>query len=166
MGKMTMTDRTQLKVLREETVAPAECVAAEIRQEQGLRIVDVEGELVADPVTINANNLCEKLSVTNTISLNRWAFSCIGYVLYSDEAGGMMTIIADSYGVHDKLAVACSSYTNEKRYRVKHTRNCRDNLAAALKPWALGAQEQGCRLHRLPRRNGCGRCILQLPAGL
>lgn len=132
-----MTDQRTMKVLREETIAPAGHFAAEIRKGQVLRIVDVEGQQVADLVTINAENLAEKLSVMNTINLNKQVFPRVGYVLYSDEARGMMTIIADSCGVHDMLAGACSSFTNEKRYGVKNSKNCRDNLAAALKPWGI-----------------------------
>ena len=61
----------------------------------------------------------------------------MGYVLYSDEANAMMTIIADTCGVHDMFAGACSRYTNERRYGVKDSKNCRDNLAEALKPWGI-----------------------------
>jgi uncharacterized protein len=107
-----MNDQTTMKVLREETVPPAGHFAAEIRKGQVLRIVDVEGQQVADLVTINAGNLAEKLSVMNTINLNKQVFPRVGYVLYSDEARGMMTIITDTCGVHDMLAGACSSFTN------------------------------------------------------
>ena len=61
----------------------------------------------------------------------------MGYLLYSDEARGMMSIIADTCGVHDMLAGACSRFTNERRYGVKDTRNCRDNLADAVKGWGI-----------------------------
>ena len=126
-----------MKPLRDETIAPAGHFAAEIRKGQVLRIIDVEGQQVADLVTINAQNLSEKISVMNTISLNRQVFPRVGYALYSDEARAMMTIIEDTCGVHDMLAGACSSFTNERRYGVKATKNCRDNLAAALKPWGI-----------------------------
>ena len=132
-----MTNQATMKVLREEMVPPAGYFAAEIRKGQVLRIVDVEGQQVADLVTINAGNIAEKLSVMNTINLNKQVFPRVGYVLYSDEARGMMTIIGDTCGVHDMLAGACSSFTNEKRYGVKNSKNCRDNLATALKPWGL-----------------------------
>jgi uncharacterized protein YcgI (DUF1989 family) len=36
------------------------------------------------------------------------------------------------------LAGACSRFTNERRYGVKDSRNCRDNLAEALRPWGIG----------------------------
>ncbi len=133
-----MADEQVGKVLREETIPPAGWFAAEIKQGQVLRIVDLEGQQVADLVTLNAHDVAEKLSAMNTISLNRQVFPRVGYTLYSDEARGMMTIIADTCGVHDMLAGACSRFTNEKRYGVKDTKNCRDNLAAALTPWGIG----------------------------
>jgi uncharacterized protein len=133
-----MSDRAPKKVLREETVAPGGHFATRIHKGQVLRIVDLEGQQVADLVTVNASNVAEKLSVMNTISLNKQVFPRVGYVLYSDEARAMMTIIADTCGVHDMLAGACSSFTNERRYGIKDTMNCRDNLAAALKPWGIG----------------------------
>jgi uncharacterized protein YcgI (DUF1989 family) len=46
-----MTDQTKMKVLREEIVAPAEYFAGEIRKGQVLRIIDIEGQQVADLVT-------------------------------------------------------------------------------------------------------------------
>ena len=133
-----MASEVTMRVVREETIAPAGHFATEVRKGQVLRIIDVEGQQVADLVTFNAHNLAEKLSVMNTVNLNKQVFPRVGYVLYSDEANGMMTIIADTCGVHDMLAGACSRFTNERRYGVKDTKNCRDNLAAALAPWGIG----------------------------
>jgi uncharacterized protein YcgI (DUF1989 family) len=106
-----MSTQLSMEVLREEVVAPAGHFAAELRKGQVLRIVDLKGQQVADLVTLNAANLSEKLSVMNTINLNKQVFPRVGYVLYSDEARGM-TIIADTCGVQDMLAGACSSFTN------------------------------------------------------
>jgi hypothetical protein len=125
-------------VIKEETVPPAGSFAAELKRNQVLRIVDVEGQQVADLVCFNAARLDEKLSIANTINLNKQVLPRVGYVLASDEAHGMLTIIADTCGVHDMLAGACSRFTNERRYGVPDTRNCRDNLAAAVKPWGIG----------------------------
>jgi hypothetical protein len=132
-----MSPATVQKILREETIAPAGHFAVELKKGQVLRIVDVEGQQVADLVCFNLAKLDEKLSAMNTISLNKQVFPRVGYLLHSDEARGMMTIIADTCGVHDMLAGACSRFTNERRYGVKDTQNCRDNLADAVKPWGI-----------------------------
>jgi hypothetical protein len=133
-----MSDAMIDKVLHEEIVAPAGYFAAEIPKGQVLRIIDLEGQQVADLVGFNRSRLDERLSVMNTINLNKQVFPRVGYVLYSDEASPMMTIIADTCGVHDMLAGACSRFTNERRYGVMDTPNCRDNLAAAVRPWGIG----------------------------
>jgi uncharacterized protein len=132
-----MSNSKAMQIVREETISPAGHFATEVRQGQVLRITDIEGQQVADLVTINAHNLAEKISVMNTINLNKQVFPRVGYVLYSDEANAMMTIIADTCGVHDMLAGACSGFTNQKRYGVNKSNNCRDNLAAALEPWGI-----------------------------
>jgi urea carboxylase-associated protein 1 len=124
-------------MLRDETVPPAGHFAAELRKGQVLRIVDVEGQQVADLICFNLARLDEKLSIVNTINLNKRVFPTVGYLLYSDEARPMMTIIADTCGVHDMLAGACSRFTNERRYGVKDSLNCRDNLGEAVKPWGI-----------------------------
>ena len=125
-------------IVKEEIVPPAGYFATELKQNQVLRIVDVEGQQVADLVCFNSARLDEKLSIGNTINLNKQVAPRVGYLLVSDEAHGMLSIIADTCGVHDMLAGACSRFTNEHRYGVKDTRNCRDNLAAAVKPWGIG----------------------------
>src|SRR5262249_16273018 len=119
----SMAGEAERRILRDETIAPAGQFAAEIRKGQVLRIVDIEGQQVADLVTINAHNLAERLSVMNTINLNKQVFPRVGYVLYSDEASAMMTIIADTCGVHDMLAGARSRFTNERPYGLKHIQN-------------------------------------------
>jgi uncharacterized protein YcgI (DUF1989 family) len=100
--------------------------------------VNVEGEQVADLVLFNLKRLQEKLSPPNSLLLNKGIFPGAGYGLFSDEANLMMTIVADtSDGVHDMIAGACSSFTNEVRYQEKNTHNCRDNFASAGAPWGL-----------------------------
>ena len=136
---MTASDKMVKRVIREETIPPAGYFAAEMTKNQVLRIVDLEGQQVADLVCFKrGGDRVEPLSVMNTISLNRQVFPRIGYLLFSDEASPMMSIIDDTCGVHDMLAGACSRFTNERRYGVKDSRNCRDNLAAALKPFGIG----------------------------
>ena len=132
-----MSSAALKNVVKDVTVEPAGYFAAEVKKGQVLRILDVEGQQVADFICFNLQHLEEKLSVMNTINLNKQVFPRVGYLLLSDEAQPMMTIVADTCGVHDMLAGACSRFTNERRYGVKDTKNCRDNLAAAVKPWGV-----------------------------
>ena len=68
---------------------------------------------------------------------NGSVFPKVGYSLFSDEAGKLMTITADTCGTHDMIAGACSRFTNEYRYDIPDLPNCRDNFAAALAPWGI-----------------------------
>ena len=125
------------KVLDDQIIQPRGYYGREIMKGEVLRIIDLEGQQVADFVCFNLHRLEERISPENTINLNGQVYPGVGYVLISDEASKLMTIIEDTCGVHDMLAGACSSYTNEYRYGIKGTLNCRDNLAAAVEPWGL-----------------------------
>lgn len=125
------------QVIRDVVLPPAGHLAVEVAKGQVVRVIDLEGQQVADFLCFNRHRLEERLSPPNTVLLNRTIRLTTGHSLFSDEAGRMMTIIADTGGLHDILAGACSRFTNEFRYGVPDTPNCRDNFAAALAPYGL-----------------------------
>ena len=125
-------------VLDDEVIEPRGFHAGEVRRGEVYRIVDLEGSQVADFVCFNLARPEEKLSPQNTVVLNGRIYPGVGYTLFSDEAGKLMTITADTCGTHDMIAGACSRFTNAYRYRVEDTPNCRDNFARALEPWGIG----------------------------
>ena len=105
------------------------------------RIEDIEGKQVADLVCFDAEDTADKLSVNNTVLMNRkWRVS-VGDVLFSTRATQLMTIVADSCGVHDLVAGSCSEGTNRARYGVRGTANCRENFEAALQPFNVTLNE-------------------------
>ena len=124
-------------VIEDRLIEPRGHHACEVRKGEVYRIVDVEGQQVADFLCFNLHRLEEKLSPHNTLLLNNQVFPGVGYTLYSDEAGALMTMTADTNGTHDIIAGACSRFTNRFRYGVEDTPNCRDNFAAALAPWGI-----------------------------
>ncbi|MFQ5693716.1 MAG: DUF1989 domain-containing protein [Nitrospinota bacterium] len=141
MGDLLMNadaDKIPGEILDDQILAPRGHYGGEVRKGEVFRIIDLEGQQVADFVVFNLNRLEERLSPENTVNLNGQVYPRVGYTLFSDEAGKLMTITADTCGVHDMLAGACSRFTNELRYGVPDTPNCRDNFAAAVKPWGLG----------------------------
>lgn len=124
-------------ILFDGIIEPAGYHACEVKRGEIVRIIDVEGQQVAGLACFNLERLDEKLSSPNTLGLNRQIYPGLGYKLYSDEAGLMLTITADTCGTHAMIAGACSSYMNELRYDDKHAPNCRDNFAMAVEPWGL-----------------------------
>ena len=49
----------------------------------------------------------------------------------------MMTIVEDTFGVHDLIGGSCSEQTNAVRYSVRGTPNCRSNFERALAPYGI-----------------------------
>lgn len=129
------------RVIEDAVIVPGGNMAWEILRNQVMRITDLEGQQVADLVCFNLRRLDEKFSPPYTIMGNRTLRPTVGHVLLSDENNALMTIVADTLGWHDLIAGACSRYTNKTRYGKDGTPNCRDNLAAALRPWGLTWKE-------------------------
>jgi len=125
------------KILREQVIAPKEYLGLELLKGQVLRIVDVEGKQVPDVVSFNLHDSAEKQSCNNSrLIQKRWLLTT-GHVLYSDEGNELLTIVADTVGVHHASGGCCNEGANFRRYGVRGTRNCRENLALAAAPLGI-----------------------------
>lgn len=140
-----MTDVTRAAVpgdvLREELIPPREFTSFTMFATNVLRIVDVEGRQVADIVAFNLHDHAEKLNNENTMLVNHTYNPTTGAVLLSDDCRPMFTIIRDDVGRNYPGGAMCSEELNRLRYDVPGTRNCRDNLALAVRPWGLGKRD-------------------------
>jgi urea carboxylase-associated protein 1 len=128
-------------VLRDETLAPRGRTAFPVDRGQTVRVVDVEGQQVADFVCFRRPDTSEKLSVHNTALIQGTIYISTGHLLFSDRCQPLMTITADTCGRHDLLAGSCSEGTNRWRYGVPDTPNCRSNFEAALRPFGIPLKE-------------------------
>jgi len=57
------------------------------------------------------------------------------------RADVLMTVEADTCGVHDLIAGSCSEGTNRVRYGVRGTPNCRSNFEEALRQYGIPLSE-------------------------
>lgn len=121
----------------EQTLPPKGRTAFKMYQGQVLRVIDVEGQQVADLICFDLNNYDEKISPHNTILMNSTAYLTEGHSLYSTDANKMMTITEDTNGVHDIIAGSCSIGTNRARYGVRGTQTCRTNFEEVLEPFGI-----------------------------
>ena len=137
MDKLEMSDQVPGHVVSQSIIVPGGNMAWEVSRGRVMRVIDIEGQQVGDLVCFNLHRLDEKLSPPYTIMGNLTLRPTVGHTLLSDENNPLMTIVADTLGSHDLLAGACSRYTNKTRYDKDGTPNCRDNLAAALRPWGI-----------------------------
>jgi urea carboxylase-associated protein 1 len=106
----------------------------EIKRQQVLRIVDVEGNQAADTLFFDARDVADRYSAVDTIREQGNVYLGVGSKLMSIGGHVLAEIIADTVGRHDTLGGACAGESNTVRYALeKHTMHaCRDSYVLAL----------------------------------
>ena len=100
-----------------------------------LEIVDVEGQQVADFISIFENDTKEWLSATHTRSTLLRLNLRIGDRLQTNWRREMYEVVADEVGIHDLITSMCDSRRYRIDYGVENHRSCRSNFLEALAPW-------------------------------
>ncbi|WP_159016007.1 DUF1989 domain-containing protein [Cognatiluteimonas profundi] len=116
-------------------IAPRSGVAFELSRGQRLRVIDPEGEQVADLLAYNRNDVGEVLSSGRSLDYASCIYLSTGHSLYSNRSNVMLQIVDDTVGRHDFLLTPCSA----EMFRILYGdadphRGCFGNLAAALAP--------------------------------
>jgi uncharacterized protein YcgI (DUF1989 family) len=128
------------KKLREYHLPPQTGLAFTMQKGEVLRIIDAEGEQVADLVCFAQNDRSEYFSAGRTVDYNNRLFFSEGHVLYSNRSRAMMRITADRIGTHTCLYAPCSQEMFEISYGVRDPHpNCLDNLNENLAAYDLSA---------------------------
>jgi uncharacterized protein YcgI (DUF1989 family) len=123
-------------------IDPQTGTAFTIKQGQIIRIIDVEGEQVADLFCFATGELEEYLSSGHTTDYNGKLFLSKGDTLYSNRSNPMFTIVADEVGKHVMLYAPCSQEMFVKSYGVTDAHpNCLDNLVTNLKDFGIQASQ-------------------------
>lgn len=118
-------------------IPPSSGHALRLRAGEILRVVDLEGEQVADVVAYDAADPRESLSQGFTRANNDSARLVVGDQLYSNLNSPLLTIVEDTVGVHDILFPPCSQFLYEHVFGVEGKTGCREHLAAALEPYGV-----------------------------
>jgi uncharacterized protein YcgI (DUF1989 family) len=120
------------------TIAPRSGVAFTMKRGQRLRVIDPEGEQVADMVAFNLHDTAEAISSGRTIDYAGKIYLSTGDPLYSNRSGVLLRIVEDTVGRHDFLLSPCSAemfriiYNDDKPHR-----GCFGNLSEALAPYGV-----------------------------
>jgi uncharacterized protein YcgI (DUF1989 family) len=123
-------------------IPPRNGVAFVLRRGQQLKVVDLEGEQVADFVCFNLNDRSEYLSSGRTIDYADTIFLTSGHKFYSNRSQVMFEITEDTVGRHDFLLTPCSEDTFRIIYGHQHPhRGCFGNLASALSQFDIGSDQ-------------------------
>jgi uncharacterized protein len=121
-----------------QILPPQSGTSFELHQGDLLRVIDLEGEQVADLTAFNQRETNEWLSSGRTIDYANTIYVTTNHVLYSNRSRPMFTITEDQVGRHDFLLTPCSPETfqiiyNEHRYH----RSCFENLSANLRRYGI-----------------------------
>ncbi|MEO8456552.1 MAG: urea carboxylase-associated family protein [Chloroflexota bacterium] len=121
-------------------IAPASGAGLRLAKGEVLRIIDPEGEQVSDVVAYAADDLTERFSTGRTIDYAESIRVTTGGVLYSNWSRAMLTIVADTVGVHDLLLTPCSTEMFRILYGQENHPSCFENLAGALAEFGVGQE--------------------------
>ena len=125
-----------------EVIPPRSGVAFELRRGQRLRVVDPEGEQVADLLAYNREDIGEVISSGRSLDYASSIFLSTGDALYSNRSRVMLRIAEDEVGRHDFLLTPCSAEMFRIIYgETQPHRGCFGNLAEALAPWGVRADD-------------------------
>ncbi len=100
-----------------------------------LEIVDVEGQQVADFISINEHDRTEWLSATHTRSQTLRLNLRVGDRLQTNWRHDMYEVVRDDVGLHDLITSMCDARRYRIDYGVEGHRSCRTNFVEALAPW-------------------------------
>jgi uncharacterized protein YcgI (DUF1989 family) len=120
------------------TLKPQTGTAFELAKGRQLRVIDPEGEQVADFIAFNRSDKSEWLSSGRSIDYANRIYLTKGDVLYSNRSRPMLTIAGDDVGRHDFLLTPCSPETFQIIYK-NHAAHpsCFANLATHLAAFGI-----------------------------
>jgi len=126
------------KPLKRIHIDPQSGSAFSVKKGQSIRIIDVEGEQVADMFCCAEDDINERLSAGHTTDYNGKIFLSKDDSLYSNRSNLMFTIVDDLVGEHFMLYAPCSQEMFVKSYGVeKDHPNCLDNLVGGLEKYGI-----------------------------
>ena len=100
-----------------------------------LEIVDLEGEQVADFISIIETDPQEWLSATHTRSTTLRLNLKVDDRLQTNWRRDMYEVVSDEVGMHDLITSMCDARRYKLDYGVEDHRSCRSNFVEVLAPW-------------------------------
>ena len=101
-----------------------------VKKGQTLRIVDSHGQQAVDTLFYSAADFQERYSSQDTLRAQGAAYIGTGTAIVSNEGRIMLRMTADSCGLHDTSAGACSCESNTVRFghHTRYQHACRENF--------------------------------------
>lgn len=121
---------------------------------QHIRVIEVEGGQIGDFVVFNANNLRERFNQARTKADQGKILLTTGDKLYSKFNNVLLSIVEDTYGIHDLQYGMCNKWVYESAdYHGfsgtvtvggplgRPSWGCWENLTEALKEWNIPPED-------------------------
>lgn len=116
-----------------------------IARGQVLRVIDPHGMQVSDLLAYSAADPREVISNGRTFDYEETIRLTTANRLWSNRSQPMLKIVEDTVGCHDFLLTPCSEATFRHFYPQQPVhRGCFGNLAEALAPFGIGADDIPC----------------------
>jgi uncharacterized protein YcgI (DUF1989 family) len=123
-------------------IPPRSGVAFELKRGERLKVIDPQGEQVADLVAFNRHDVGEAISSGRSIDYASKIWLGTGDPIYSNRSRVMLRIAEDTVGRHDFLLSPCSAEMFRIIYGdAQPHRGCLGNLAEALAPYGIGPDD-------------------------
>jgi len=116
----------------------------EIKKDEIVRIVDLEGNQAVDTIFYNARDYADRYSAQDTIREQANIYLTTGTRLISTNGKTLLTIVADTCGRHDTLGGACATESNQVRYDISkgNMHACRNSFLKGLQLWNHGMDKR------------------------
>ncbi|MBR0874063.1 urea carboxylase-associated family protein [Bradyrhizobium tropiciagri] len=122
--------RSGARIVLDTEIPARKSWSAIIRKGQTLRIVDSHGQQAVDTLFYCADDFGERYSGQDTLRAQGSAYVGLGTKIMSSEGRVMLRVTADSCGLHDTSAGACSCESNTVRFghQTRYQHACRENF--------------------------------------
>lgn len=128
--------------VRLSRIPPQSGTGFELRRGQVLRVIDPQGEQVADLFAFAAGDPTSYLSSGRSLDYAGKLYLSTGDQLYSNDSRVMFSIMADTVGRHDFTLTPCSQRMFEILYRHQgHHPSCHENLCNGLARFGIAPHQ-------------------------
>jgi urea carboxylase-associated protein 1 len=136
-----------MNIIADITVPARAPFSATLKAGQTMRIIDLEGQQAVDALFYNAHDRSERYSAQDTLAAQaaqgKTFYLEAGSTLLSNELRPMLTITADTSGLHDTCAGACSCESNTVRFghETRFMHACRENFLTELGKYGMSKRD-------------------------
>ncbi len=122
-----------MKLLDRRRIQPQSGCVLRVNRHQVLRVIDPEGQQVADLFAFSSDDHRVALSSGRSIDYANRIYLSTGDVLYANDSQPMFKIASDTVGRHDFLLTPCSPEMFHRTYGYQgHHPSCFENLSVGL----------------------------------